>query len=109
MMTSHGSESKKISEIMLRLAPGYLLRRTQDLRNIAEAIKSGNFSRIQTIGHQLKGNAVSFGFDELSEIGRDLEAAAEAKDLEDLSRILKRAQLYLDKAVTESSADPHIA
>ena len=67
----------------------YIQRRKSDLIECNKALESGDFSFLEKVGHQVKGNAQSFGFDELSPIGIALESAARSKDLERAKRIVK--------------------
>ena len=59
----------------------YIQRRKTDFIQCLKALESSDFNFLEKIGHQIRGNAQSFGFDELSPIGISLEKAAKAKDL----------------------------
>ncbi len=63
-------------EIMIR----YLERRKRDVEDCIEHLKSGDVRFIEKVGHQLKGNGVTFGYPELSSIGIELETAAQSGD-----------------------------
>lgn len=67
----------------------YVERRKKDLENCRLSLERGNFMELEKVGHQLKGNGVTFGFDELSAIGRQMEKAAHTKNLPDLERALE--------------------
>jgi HPt (histidine-containing phosphotransfer) domain-containing protein len=54
----------------------YMERRKTDIDNCRLALKNGDLTLLETVGHQLKGNGVTFGFPEISTIGEALEAAA---------------------------------
>lgn len=43
----------------------YVLRREDDLNDLTKAVEKSDVSMFRKVGHQLKGNASSFGFDEL--------------------------------------------
>jgi len=75
----------------------YVERRKQDLEVCQKNLALQKFSELEKVGHQLKGNGVTFGFDDISVIGKRMEvAAAEAnvremeKALKDLSHWVKR-------------------
>ena len=72
-------------EIMFR----YMERRKRDLEMCWESLNSENFPVIERVGHQLKGNGSTFGFDDLANIGNKLEVAASAKDTATLQDVLK--------------------
>lgn len=66
----------------------YIQRRVADLKECNKAIEAGDFAFLETIGHQIKGNAQSFGFDSLSPIGIALENAAKARNIPELKKIV---------------------
>lgn len=58
----------------------YLEKRRADLQACQQALATGDFSPIELLAHRMKGNGATFGFPELSRIGGELEAAAQAQD-----------------------------
>ncbi|MBL7543346.1 MAG: Hpt domain-containing protein [Bdellovibrionaceae bacterium] len=66
----------------------YIQRRIADLAECNKAIESGDFSFLEKIGHQVKGNAQSFGFDALSPLGIALETAAKSRDIPTLRKVV---------------------
>lgn len=58
----------------------YMERRKTDVENCRMALQSGNLSVLETVGHQLKGNGITFGFPEISTIGEALETAAKERN-----------------------------
>ena len=68
----------------------YIQRRKSDFTECMKALESGDWSILERVGHQVKGNAETFGFDELSPIGIALESAAKAKDLVMAKKIVKQ-------------------
>ncbi len=53
-----------------------------DFRARAQAaIETEDISSLQTLAHQMKGAGGGYGFDIVSDVGRDLEAAARAGDM----------------------------
>ena len=67
----------------------YLARRKKALEQYLLSLEKENFSELEKVGHQLKGNGVTFGYTELSVIGSHLEKAAHLKDMPSLERALK--------------------
>ena len=59
----------------------YINRRKLDLIECNKALETGDFLFLEKVGHQVKGNAQSFGYDFLASYGVDLETAAKSKDL----------------------------
>jgi HPt (histidine-containing phosphotransfer) domain-containing protein len=58
----------------------YIERRQRDLEELKKALSAGGLEPFQRIGHQLKGNGATYGYDELGELGRRMEEAGNAKD-----------------------------
>ncbi len=58
------------------LIPEYLDNRRNDIALIELALQAGDFGKIRTIGHSMKGSGGGFGFDRITEIGQTLEEAA---------------------------------
>jgi HPt (histidine-containing phosphotransfer) domain-containing protein len=67
----------------------YIHRRKADFIECLKALESCDFDFLEKIGHQVRGNAQSFGFDELSPVGTNLEKAAKAKDLSMARKIVE--------------------
>lgn len=68
-------------ELSNEIIQRYLERRKRDLDDCLSFLARRDFHEIEKIGHQLKGNGATFGYPELSVIGRNLEQAAQAHDL----------------------------
>ncbi len=69
----------EIPEDLLRR---YVSRRGDDVINCLRFIEHENFEQLEKLGHKLKGSALTFGFQDLSSIGRELESAAQEKNQE---------------------------
>lgn len=68
-------------ELSNEMIQRYLERRKHDLDKCLSYLARRDFHEIEKIGHQLKGNGTTFGYPELSVIGKNLEQAARAHDL----------------------------
>lgn len=64
----------------------YMERRKTDVEKCRIALQSGELSVLETVGHQLKGNGITFGFPEISTIGEAMEIAAKEHNSEDASK-----------------------
>ncbi len=73
-------------EIMTR----YFERRKRDVEECIRHLRSGDMRFIEKVGHQLKGNGVTFGYPELSEIGSEMETAAQSGDKIVISRAVEK-------------------
>ncbi len=61
-------------ELPMELYMRYFERRVADAAKLNTALDQNSIEEFQTIGHQIKGNASSFGFDDLAVIGREMES-----------------------------------
>ncbi len=77
----------------------YIQHRKKDLHRCLTALKMSDFSFLEKIGHQVKGNALSFGFDDLTSVAIELEGAAKAHDIQHLEKVLSE----FDKAIQKFS------
>jgi Hpt domain-containing protein len=85
----------KIEAQIAALAPAYLERRAADVVQLREARARSEWTRIGVIGHDLRGTGASFGFSWISEIGGELEAAAERRDADHVARLTDRLEAGL--------------
>jgi len=63
-------------ELPLELRERYLIRREKDVVDCDVALVEKNSAVLERVGHQLKGNAATYGYPELGAIGADMENAA---------------------------------
>lgn len=75
----------------------YLERRWQDLESCRKALSARDFECFATVGHQIKGNAATFGFDELTPIAINMENFGLAKDVKKLEEVLNLFEAYLNR------------
>jgi PAS domain S-box-containing protein len=80
---------------ILALRPAYLVKRSLDLQKMQEALAAGDFSAVQTIGHNCKGTGVGYGFPEISRLGSTIETAARARDAGGLEESLRQFELSI--------------
>lgn len=74
------SEGKKEEFDVTDLIPSYLERRTQEIDQMNKCIQDNDFKNLIRIGHQLKGSAKSYGFEELGQLGSELEQLAQDQE-----------------------------
>lgn len=77
----------------------YIERRKKDVESLQSALRSKAFEEFKRIGHQLKGNAASFGYPDLEKVAIQLEVAGEKADLAEASRQLTLFESWLSKAL----------
>ena len=79
------------------LIPGFLENRARELETLRAALRDGNFQSLQSIGHSMKGVGGGYGFDGITDIGRDLENTAKLQDLEGISALIEKYADYLER------------
>lgn len=81
------------------IVPEFLENRRLDCAKIITLLDSRSFSEILTLGHRMKGAGGSYGFDEISEIGENIEEAALAESHEPIIQAVNQLAAYLDRVV----------
>ncbi len=82
---------------LIDLIPDFLSRKRADLQTLTGALDRGDFTTIAALGHKIKGEGGSFGFDVLSDIGAALEATAKKGDRESSRELVTDLSEYLQK------------
>lgn len=83
-------------QLPIEMRQAYLQRRKADLPALEEACSKMEAPFLQRIGHQLRGNALSYGFDELSVIGTQLEAASKNSDFIEAKQLVSKIKQYVE-------------
>lgn len=73
----------------------YLFRRFADTIRCYEALSRGDLSILERLGHQMKGNGLTFGFPQISDIGESMESAAKKGDSRSALGCVKSLELVL--------------
>lgn len=85
----------RIDSELEELIPNYIENRHKDIKNMTEALTKGDFETIRLLGHSMKGSGASYGFQEISVIGKKLEEAAKAKDQAGIPAIIQELSDYM--------------
>lgn len=75
----------------------YLEHRKQDMSSLLLALAEGEFQHIRMVAHDLIGTGGSFGFKQMSIVGRSLENAAKGKRSEEIKILLEGLAEYLSR------------
>ena len=73
----------------------YLERRSADIEKLRVALDAGDFETIRTTGHNLYGSGATYGLEPISDLGRRIEAAAEARDAGGIEKLIADLQRFL--------------
>lgn len=74
----------------------YLFRKQEDIKNLRFQIEQGDYSFALKVGHQIKGNAVTFGVPQMASIGFEIEKAAQKKDHERLKILIQKMEVIVN-------------
>jgi HPt (histidine-containing phosphotransfer) domain-containing protein len=102
-MTAAGSAGRddkivvRVDTDLRELIPGFLNNRRNDVTALLAALEQGDFETVRAMGHRLKGDGGGYGFDAISEIGRDLEQAAKDRSQKEIKRRVGELAAYLDR------------
>ncbi|MFC1705563.1 Hpt domain-containing protein [Planctomycetota bacterium] len=79
------------------LVQKYLPARRRDITTIKEALGKEDFDTIRLLGHSMKGNGPSYGFDPIGGIGARIEEGALARVPAEIRDGLDQLGSYLDR------------
>lgn len=77
------------------LVPTFMKNRSKELEALRAALAAGDFEQMRQLGHRMKGVGISYGFDKVSLIGKQLEDGAKAADRAGLDARLVEYADYL--------------
>ncbi len=86
----------RIDSELEELIPNYIENRHKDIKNMTEALAKGDFETVRLLGHSMKGSGASYGFAEISVIGKKLEEAAKAKDQAGIPALIQELGDYVN-------------
>jgi HPt (histidine-containing phosphotransfer) domain-containing protein len=81
--------------IPLEMKLAYIERRRNDLFNCRDALNKNSFNVILKVSHQIKGNALSYGYEELGLIANKLEQAALENNTKSIKQLLDLFENFL--------------
>lgn len=83
------------------LVPSFLDNRREELAMYREALAHGDYGRIQSSAHKMKGTGRGYGLAAISRIGSDLELSAHQKDVAGMRRLIDELDAYLQRVRIE--------
>jgi len=75
-------------KIPVELKVRYLSRRMHDIENLKSSLEMNDFSVAMKLGHQVKGNAKTFDFPLIANLGIAMELAARQGDKEKVRTLI---------------------
>lgn len=79
------------------LIPDYLRKRAEEVQIMKKQLEAGDFKGLTAIAHKLRGSAGSYGFSELSFIGKEVEDKSYLEDSVSIHRALIQYEYYLSR------------
>ena len=73
----------------------YINHISKELASIMEGLETKSFDFLRTFGHNIKGSGGMYGFNEVTEIGTVIEAAAKDEDMAIIKSNLNDLGLFL--------------
>ena len=86
----------EVDEDLSDLIPDFLTHKRADVAAILEAVKRHDYAAISSLGHRIKGDGGSYGFDSMTEMGRSLEQAAAMRDDYAVTALAHELLSYMD-------------
>lgn len=77
----------------------YVERRKKDLEKCLLCLQNSNFPELEKVGHQLKGNGITFGHADLSAIGTYMEQAARHHNVKEIEIALEQFSSWVNQHI----------
>ncbi len=86
-----------IDEDLEDLIPGFLQNRHTDIKAMRDSLEKDDFESIRIMGHSMKGAGGGYGFDKITDIGSDIETAANNKNKTIINKNIDELEDYIDR------------
>jgi HPt (histidine-containing phosphotransfer) domain-containing protein len=101
-MTNNSESSIEVADpFARRLLAKYLERRREDLVRLRNALSQNDFASIERTGHNLFGSGGAYGLEPISDLGADLEQAAQSKDSKRISYIVDALEAFVEQVTVK--------
>jgi len=71
--------------------------RNKDIIALRTCLTVGDFEKIRTIGHSMKGSGGGYGFDTITDLGEQIEDAALASDTSEIDQAVQKLEDYVNR------------
>ena len=78
------------------LVPEFIDNRKKDAKEIQKLLREGEFTKIQRIGHNIKGTSGNYGFVKLGAIGAAIEESAKKNDTSELEKLNSTLSIHIE-------------
>tara|TARA_B100002052_G_scaffold62063_1_gene55138 strand:+ start:1086 stop:1364 length:279 start_codon:yes stop_codon:yes gene_type:complete len=73
----------------------YISHTLKELNTIKEDIESTTYDSLRTFGHNIKGSGGMYGFNEITDMGANIESAAKDSDIDKIKSNLETLEIFL--------------
>jgi len=87
----------EVEEDIKELIPTYLKNMKNNVKFFRNMLEKDDFGHIRERGHNIKGSGGGYGFDRISEIGREIEMAAREENKEAIIKEVDSLDDFLDR------------
>tara|TARA_B100001029_G_scaffold8170_1_gene5727 strand:- start:1853 stop:2131 length:279 start_codon:yes stop_codon:yes gene_type:complete len=77
----------------------YINHTCKELEKINAELNLASIDSIRTFGHNIKGSGGMYGFDEVTDLGLQIETAAKERDLDSIKSNLKHLEDFLQSKI----------
>ncbi len=77
------------------LIPWYLDKRREDIQKMRQAMEEGDYERVRTLAHNMKGSGSGYGFEDITQIGAAMEKMARMGDKDGVGLKINELENYL--------------
>ena len=77
------------------LIPVFMKNRHKEVEALRSALAAADFEQLRQLGHRMKGVGNSYGFEQVSEFGKEIEDGARSGDRAVLERCIAAYEDYL--------------
>ncbi len=78
------------------LIPMFFEESENEIQELGDAVKNKDLKTIKLLGHRIKGSSLSYGFEGMSDIGREIEEAVKAdKSMEEIKVLVDKLIYYV--------------
>jgi HPt (histidine-containing phosphotransfer) domain-containing protein len=87
----------KVDKDLEDLIPTYMSNRRKELEALRAALAAADFERLRQLGHRMRGVGNSYGFDDVTDLGKLIEDGARAGDKAGLEKHIAQYGDYLSR------------
>jgi HPt (histidine-containing phosphotransfer) domain-containing protein len=87
----------RVSKDIEDLIPVFLANRRKELETLRSALAASDFEQLRQLGHRMRGVGNSYGFEQVSTLGKEIEDGARTGDKATLERNIAAYGDYLEK------------